>query len=175
LDSGFPSDGAAPVNQCRAGRYDGTFSCNFLLGASCDQNAGTGGQVWTGPLSLNLTKVPGSDFVALATGTLDASSGGFSLTGPLTGKLDCHTNEFTGSFDGTYSGLLVINGQLSGPIGSNYDSRQPALTNGNWCLTATNPGTKRTDPCADLPSGDPLSCLAGSCFGTWSAVYVPGT
>src|SRR6185436_11307225 len=112
-------------------------------GQSCVQNTGTGGLVLTGPLSLTLVESSG-EFLSVSGGTLDAASGGFMLTGPLTGLLDCRADQFTGSFDGTYSGtalppLPAINGELAGPISSRYEPHQPALTNGEWCLTATNP------------------------------------
>src|SRR5437773_958220 len=87
---------------CEPGRYDGTFSCNLAIGVSCSNNPGMGGLVWTGPLSLTLQA--SGEFLAVTGGTLNASSGGYSLNGPLDGRVDCPTKQLTGSFDGTYTG-----------------------------------------------------------------------
>jgi len=165
---------------CVPGRYDGTFTCNFGFAQSCDQNTGNGPLMFTGPVSLTFVTVPTGTFLAVSGGTLSGSSSGFTLSGPLSGSLDCLARTFTGSFDGTYSSSALpalpgVSGQLSGPIESGFDPQTPALVNGHWCLTATTPGTSRTDPCADIPTGSPGSCFAGSCAGTWSAIYVPGT
>jgi len=178
-DGSLFGDATMP-SECRPGRYDGTFGCNFAFGASCSDNTGSGGLALTGPLSLTLTKGQTGEILEVSGGTLDASSGAFSLNGPLAGSLNCRSGLFQGSFDGTYSSpslppLPGISGQLSGPIQSAYDPRKPELANGTWCLTATNPNTSRADPCADIPTGQPGSCLAGSCKGTWSAAYVQGT
>ncbi len=178
-DAALFGDATTP-SACRPGRYDGTFSCNFAFGAACGDNTGTGGLALSGPLSLTLTEGQSGEILEVSGGTLDASSGGFTLNGPLAGSLNCRSGLLQGSFDGTYTSpalppLPGISGQISGPIQSAYDPRKPELTNGTWCLTATNPNTSRADPCADIPTGQPGSCLAGSCKGTWNAVYVQGT
>jgi len=128
---------------------------------------------------MSLTLVATGEFLTVSGATLNASSGGYTLSGPLTGLVDCRVKRFGGSFDGNYigpgiPGLPPFTGQLEGPVSATYDPRELALTNGTWCLTATNPGTSRTEPCADIPPGQPLSCIAGSCKGTWSAAKVPG-
>lgn len=170
----LPPDAASA--RCEPGRFEGTFTCNFGLGQSCDQNPGTGLIMLMGVMSLTL--VATGEFLTVSGGTLDAASGGYTLNGPLAGLVDCRVKKFGGSVEGTYSGpgipgLPPVTGELSGPVSATYDPRGPALTNGTWCLTATNPGLS-TDPCADIPPGQPGSCIAGSCKGTWSAVRVPG-
>jgi hypothetical protein len=165
-------------DRCEAGLFQGSFTCNFALGQSCDQNNGTIGFMMMGTVSLSLVHT--GEFLTVSGATLDAAAGGYTLSGPLTGLVDCRVKKFAGSVDGIYSaptipGLPPLRGQIAGPVSATYDPRQPALTNGTWCLTATNLNTLRTEPCADIPPGQPGSCIAGSCKGTWSAVWVSGT
>jgi hypothetical protein len=172
----LPPDVAS--SRCEPGLFQGSFSCNFALGQSCEQNTGMLGFVMMGTVSLSLVHT--GEFLTVSGATLDASAGGYTMSGPLTGLVDCRVKKFGGSVDGIYSGSAIpgippISGQLAGPVSATYDPREPALTNGTWCLTATNPGTLRTEPCADIPPGQPLSCIAGSCKGTWSAVRVSGS
>jgi hypothetical protein len=173
--AGLPPDVATAP--CQPGVYEGTFTCNFGFGQSCTDNPGMGGLILTGPLSLKLQA--SGEFLTVSGATLNASSGGYTMTGPLDGLVDCRVKKFAGSFDGDYAGpaipLVPTSGKVAGPVNATYDPRQPALTNGTWCFTATSPGTSRTDPCADIPSGQPGSCLLGSCKATWSAVKVPGS
>lgn len=176
IDAGGLTPDAASA-RCEPGRFEGTFSCNFALGQSCDQNPGTGLIILMGIMSLTL--VATGEFLTVSGATLNAASGGYTLSGPLAGLVDCRVKRFGGSVDGIYSGPGIpgfppVSGQLAGPVSATYDPREPALTNGTWCLTATNPNTLRTDPCADIPPGQPGSCIAGSCKGTWSAAKVPG-
>jgi len=177
----FDSGGLKPdalAGDCEPGRFEGTFTCNFGLGQSCDQNPGMGGLPLMGTVSIALV-ANGGEFLTVSGASLEASSSGYMLSGPLIGLVDCRVKKFAGSVDGKYTGPTIpplppLTGALFGNVNATYDPTEPALTNGIWCLTATTLSTSLTDPCADIPPGQPGSCIAGSCKGTWTATRAPG-
>jgi hypothetical protein len=144
--------GGMSDDDCKAGTYSGSFTCDYLLDPS---DPSTSMEI-TGPVVFTLMKSQNGEFLEISNGTLN----GFAMdvinfTAQLSGKLDCTTNTFdamaqngvygfgdvntlpVGTFDGTLSGML---------------DRSSVTLSGTWTLT-----------------GD----QAISCTGPWTATYTP--
>lgn len=136
-------------NPCKAGVYEGTFSCTYMPG-----DAGGSTFPVSGPISLKLVQSQQGEFLEVREGLLDGTANWFFvLRADITGRLDCRAAKFTGTLErGVYSGFLVINGTFQGPLASDYDRVASQFSNGVWTLAV------------DMGNG--------GCIGTWSAAYV---
>ena len=139
-------------NPCKAGVYQGNFSCTYMPG-----DAGAGSFPVSGPITLKMVPSQQGEFLEVREGLLDGTANlFFTLRAEISGRLDCRAAKFAGNLErGVYSGFLVINGTFQGPLSSDYDRASSQFSNGVWSLAV------------DMGSG--------GCNGTWSAAYVgPG-
>jgi hypothetical protein len=136
-------------NPCKAGVYQGTFSCTYMPG-----DAGGSTFPVSGPISLKLVQSQQGEFFEVREGLLDGTANWFFvLRAEISGRLDCRAAKFAGTLErGVYSGFLVINGTFQGPLASDYDRTSSQFSNGVWTLAV------------DMGNG--------GCIGTWSAAYV---
>jgi hypothetical protein len=136
-------------NPCKAGVYQGMFSCAYMPG-----DAGGSTFPVSGPISLKLVQSQQGEFLEVREGLLDGTANVFfTLRAEISGRLDCRAAKFRGTLErGVYSGFLVINGTFQGPLASDYDRVSSQFSNGVWTLAV------------DMGNG--------GCNGTWSAAYV---
>ena len=169
---GWP-EGTLASGSCEPGVYTGQFTCAYAQGVDCAAN--TGGLPFTGPIAITLVPSENGEFLEVSDGTLSGESAGFVFGGPITGELSCLSRFFEGGTVGKYdlAGAGAFGGDLYGPLTAVYEPQPPSLVNGTWCMTMTQPGTPQGDPCAQIPTGQPGSCLVGSCKGGWQAVLTP--
>ncbi|MET0592510.1 MAG: hypothetical protein ABW133_07415 [Polyangiaceae bacterium] len=148
-DIGFDWPEGPTKNPCKAGVYQGNFSCTYMPG-----DAGVGTFPVSGPITLKMVPSQQGEFLEVREGLLDGTANlFFTLRADISGRLDCRAAKFAGTLEnGVYSGFLVINGTFQGPLSSDYDRAASQFSNGVWSL-AVNMGN-------------------GGCNGTWSAAYV---
>lgn len=148
---------------CRAGRYAGTFQCNFVPSlADGGTPPGTPATPFpvTGPVEIILTESQNGEFLEVSGGTLNGSAFiAITFTGKISGKLDCQTKQFVGQVtDGSF-GIQPFppGGYFQGPTNATYSSSGPALVNGSWQFAVQNV----------------QGAAYGTCDGTWTVTYVP--
>ena len=136
-------------NPCKAGVYQGNFSCTYMPG-----DAGGGTFPVTGPITLKMVPSQQGEFLEVREGLLDGTANVFfTLRADISGRLDCRAAKFVATLEhGIYSGFLVINGTFQGSLSSDYDRAASQFSNGVWSLAV------------DMGNG--------GCNGTWSAAYV---
>lgn len=136
-------------NPCKAGVYQGNFSCTYMPG-----DAGGGTFPVTGPITLKMVPSQQGEFLEVREGLLDGTANVFfTLRAEISGRLDCRAAKFVATLEhGVYSGFLVINGTFQGSLSSDYDRASSQFSNGVWSLAV------------DMGNG--------GCNGTWSAAYV---
>jgi hypothetical protein len=141
-------EGTTGKNPCKAGVYQGNFSCTYSPG-----DAGVGLFPVSGPISLKMVQSQNGEFLEVREGLLDGTANlFFTFRADISGKLDCKTQRFEGKLErGTYSGFLIINGTFQGPLSSDYDRIASQFSNGAWSLVV------------DMGNG--------GCNGNWSAAY----
>jgi hypothetical protein len=143
---------------CQAGRYAGTFSCNFVP-AGADAGAANPFAI-TGPIEITLLETANGEFLEVSGGTLTgAALIAITFTAKVTGTLDCSTGQFDGQvYDGSY-GIQPFppGGFFEGPTTATYSPNGPSLVNGTWNFTVLmTDGTEQ-----------------GRCIGTWTAALAP--
>lgn len=146
----WPED--AGKNSCKAGVYQGSFQCTYMMG-----DAGFGSFPVSGPISLKMVQSQQGEFLEVHEGLLDGTANVFfTFRADISGRLNCRTSKFDGQLEhGVYSGFLVVNGTFQGPLSSDYNRAASQFENGVWSLAV------------DMGNG--------GCNGTWSATYVgPG-
>jgi hypothetical protein len=157
------SVGDGGATKCQAGRYSGTFSCNFV--PSLADGGALPGQppapfLVTGPVELVFTESQNGEFLEVSGGTLTgAALIAITFTAKMSGKLDCQTNHFDGmATDGQY-GIQPFppGGSFSGPTTATYSSTGPALVGGTWQFSVKTP----------------QNTTQGNADCTWTATYVP--
>jgi hypothetical protein len=157
------SVGDGGATKCQAGRYVGTFSCNFV--PSLADGGALPGQppapfLVTGPVELVFTQSQNGEFLEVSGGTLTgAALIAITFTAKMSGKLDCQTNHFDGmATDGQY-GIQPFppGGSFSGPTSATYSSAGPALVGGTWHFSVKTP----------------VGTTQGNADCTWSATFAP--
>jgi hypothetical protein len=157
------SVGDGGATKCQAGRYAGTFTCNFVP-TLADGGALPGAPATpfpvTGPIELVLTESQNGEFLEVGGGTLTgAALIAITFTGKISGKLDCHSHAFDGMVtDGQY-GIQPFppGGFFSGPTSATYSETGPSLLNGTWQVAVMTP----------------QNTSQGNCDCTWTATYTP--
>jgi hypothetical protein len=142
---------------CQAGTYVGTFTCNYLE-AGADPS--TGIEV-TGPVAFTLVKSQNGEFLEISQGSVDGYAAFIiNFTAPLTGRLDCSTNQLSASAnEGTFGfgdAMLLPAGTFVGSLTGMLDPSTATL-NGQWSLMPTSL----------------LTLGGGACVGPWTATWAP--
>ena len=144
----WPETPPGTAAACLAGVYQGTFECTY----TDTQDGGVVVPV-SGPISLRLVQSQQGELLEVRDGTIDGLGNVlFLFHSDIAGELNCRTSKFTGTLvNGTYSGLIIINGTFTGTMDAGYDHTNFKLIGGTWQL-AVNGGS-------------------GNCAGTWQADY----
>jgi hypothetical protein len=144
------------AGDCQAGRYAGTFTCNYTP-AGADPS--TAIEV-TGPVEFELTRSQNGEFLEISQGRIEGFAALFvNFAAALSGKLDCSTNSLNAAAqDGIFgfgSASLLPAGTFVGTLTGMLD-RSTTTLSGQWNIT----------PGGDLAQG-------GECIGPWTAQWVP--
>jgi hypothetical protein len=147
--------GAQTATDCKAGRYEGTFTCIYLMPGA---DPSTGIEV-TGPVVFELTRSQNGEFLEISNGQLEGYAALLiNFTASLTGKLNCSTNSLDAAADqGTFgfgSAALLPAGAFAGSLTGTLD-RSTTTLSGEWNLMLTD----------GLAAG-------GACIGPWTAQWV---
>jgi hypothetical protein len=156
------SDGGSAQN-CKAGRYLGTFTCTYRL-ATTPGTPDAGGLLITGPVELTLAQSQDGEFLEVSGGTLDGLALiAIHFKAGIRGKLDCSSGVFQGTLEnGSYAvDPFPAGGTFTGPMTASTTMSPPCsgtCLNGTWALNETGAaGTNHI----------------GTCAGTWTATLQP--
>jgi hypothetical protein len=148
--------GTQTATDCKAGRYEGTFTCTYLMPGA---DPSTGIEV-TGPVVFELTRSQNGEFLEISQGQLEGFAALLiNFTASLTGKLNCSTNSLDAAANqgmfGFGSAALLPAGAFAGSLTGTLDRTTTTLS-GQWNLMLTD----------GLAAG-------GACIGPWTAQWVP--
>jgi len=116
--------------KCEAGRYEGTFSCNYVAMGGDP----TMGILVTGPIVMTLTESENGEFLEITNGKLDGNTGLIiNFTSALSGRLNCATREFGARAEMGLWGPIVPVNPFDGVLEARYDDVTSTLT-GTWAL-----------------------------------------
>jgi hypothetical protein len=140
--------GSTASSRCLPGHYKGSFQGTYAFA--------TAGYVNKNPVSgaivLDLLQSSNPEFLSISNGTLSGTADFiYPFSATLTGTLDCTTNKFTSTMNGSYK-VGIKNYPYNGALDSGYDPSSESLTPGTW---------NAVEPTQKLNGGS----------GTWNATY----
>lgn len=116
--------------KCEPGRYEGTFSCNYVAMGGDP----TMGILVTGPIVMTLTESENGEFLEITDGRLDGNTMLIiNFTSALSGRLNCATREFGARAEMGLWGPIVPVNPFDGVLEARYDDVTSTLT-GTWAL-----------------------------------------
>lgn len=119
------------LDDCEAGRYEGTFTCTYV---GMGQDPAMGGVLVTGPIVMTLTESENGEFLEITDGRLDGNTAGIiNFTSALSGRLNCATREFGARAEmGLWGPFFPVN-PFDGVLDAHYDALTSTLS-GEWAL-----------------------------------------